>query len=213
MTNVGGPAAESTATVSTQQESPATSSYVTADGDTAAPPAGAHPAGYPYPAYADGQYPGVVYEPVEPDRFTRFFTRLYTRSPRWAAPVAALACMAAGVGYTLLVDPTRSSADAIPTCLLKMTTGLDCPGCGGTRAMWYVLHGDLPAAARHHLLFVFVLPFLLYLYVAWAVQHMSGRRLPQLPVSNKTIGVVLAVWMVFSVARNVPWAPFTWFYV
>src|SRR4051812_18854033 len=100
----------------------------------------------------------------EPNRFTRLATRLYERSPRWAAPVAALGCMAAAVGYTMLVDPTKSGPDAAPTCLLKLTTGLDCPGCGGTRAMWYVLHGDLPAAARHHVLFVFALPFLLYLY-------------------------------------------------
>jgi len=229
MTNVGGSTADPTATISTQQDSPAGSRSTTGDGvavtrstapeggaaayPAGAHPGGAHPAGYPDPAHAGGQYPGAFYEPVEQDRFTRFFTRLYTRSPRWAAPVAALACMAAGVGYTLLTDPTRSTADAIPTCLLKLTTGLDCPGCGGTRAMWYLLHGDVPAAARHHLLFVFVLPFLIYLFVAWTVQHMSGRRLPQLRVSNRTIGVVLGAWLVFSIARNLPWAPFTWFYV
>jgi hypothetical protein len=121
--------------------------------------------------------------------------------------------MAAAVGYTLLADPTRSSADAAPTYLLKLTTGLDCPGCGGTRAFWYVLHGDLPAAARHHLVFVFVLPFLLYLYVAWAAQQMFGWRLPQLRVTPTTVGAVLSVWMVFSVVRNLPWTPFTSLYV
>jgi hypothetical protein len=154
-----------------------------------------------------------TYQIAEPDRFTRFVTRLYARSPRWTAPVAALGCMAAAVGYTLLADPTRSSADAAPTCLLKLTTGLDCPGCGGTRAFWYLLHGDLPAAARHHLVFVFVLPFLLYLYVAWAAEHMFGWRLPQLRVTPTMVGAVLAAWMVFSVLRDLPWAPFTSLYV
>ncbi|MEV4757583.1 DUF2752 domain-containing protein [Micromonospora sp. NPDC049559] len=156
---------------------------------------------------------GPYYQYAEPDRLTRFVNRLNARLPRWAAPVAALGCMAAGVGYTLLADPTRTSPDAMPTCLLKLTTGLDCPGCGGTRALWYVLHGDLPAAARHHVVFVFALPFLIYLYVAWALSHTFGWRLPQLRVTPKVVGVFLAVWLTFSVLRNLPWAPFTWLYV
>jgi hypothetical protein len=164
--------------------------------------ADAHPAG-PVPGY-------VV---PEPDRLTRFLARLYTRLPRWAAPAAVLGCMAAAAGYTVLTKPTESTADALPSCLLKLTTGLDCPGCGGTRAFWYVLHGDIGAAARHHLLFVFALPFLLYLYVAWAVRHMFGLRLPQFTLSPKVVVGFLVGWLVFSVARNLPWAPFTWFYV
>lgn len=141
------------------------------------------------------------------------FSRLIARSPRWLAPVAALGCMASAVGYTMVVDPTDSAADAAPTCLLKLTTGFDCPGCGGTRAFWYLLHGNLPAAARHHVLFVFALPFLLYIYVAWAGRRVFNWRLPQLTISPTAIGVFLGAWFLFSVARNLPWAPFTWFYV
>ncbi|MEJ3749359.1 DUF2752 domain-containing protein [Actinomycetes bacterium KLBMP 9797] len=140
-------------------------------------------------------------------------SRLIARSPRWLAPVAALGCMASAVGYTMVVDPTDSVADAAPTCVLKLTTGFDCPGCGGTRAFWYLLHGNLPAAARHHALFVFAVPFLLYVYVAWAGQRVFNWRLPQLTISPKVIGVFLAAWFVFTVARNLPWTPFTWFYV
>jgi hypothetical protein len=153
------------------------------------------------------------YPVVEADRFTRFFDRLAARSPRWLAPVAVLGCLAGAVGYTLYADPARAAADAAPTCLVKLTTGLDCPGCGGTRAFWYLLHGDLPAAARHHLLFVFAVPFLLYLYLAWGTKQLFGWRLPQLRVGPTAIGVFLGAWLAFSVLRNLPWIPFTWFYV
>lgn len=166
-----------------------------------------------YPSAAGVGYGAVGYPPVERDRLTRFVLRLHARAPRWAVPVAALGCIGAAMGYTLLSNPTTSAPDALPTCLLKLTTGLDCPGCGGTRAMWYLLHGDVPAAARHHLVWVFVLPFLLYLYVSWAAERIWGRRLPQLRISPRTLGVTLAAWAVFSVARNLPWAPFTAFYV
>jgi hypothetical protein len=158
------------------------------------------PWGYP-PAYA------------EPDRFTRWFARLAHRSPVWAAPVAALVCMGSAAGYTLITNPTEAGAGDPPTCLLKLTTGFDCPGCGGTRAAWYLLHGNLPAAARHHAVFVFAVPFLLYMYVAWAGRKMFGWRLPQLTLSPRAIGIFLAVWAAWSVLRNLPWAPFTYFYV
>ncbi|WP_374225614.1 DUF2752 domain-containing protein [Micromonospora sp. C31] len=168
-----------------------------------------HP-GAPHPG---PPYPGPPYPVAEPDRLTRFVVRLYERSPRWAVPLAALGCVAAGIGYALISDPTRSAPDAAPTCLLKLTTGLDCPGCGGTRALWYVLHADLPAAARHHFLFVFALPFLAYLFVAWAGRQAFGWRLPELRISSRAIGVFLAAWLAFSILRNLPWAPFTSLYV
>ncbi|WP_435870520.1 DUF2752 domain-containing protein [Micromonospora musae] len=170
------------------------------------------PAGWPTEAGA-GAYPIPPYPVPEPDRFTRFVVRLYDRSPRWAVPLAALGCVALGIGYTLITDPTRSDPTAAPSCVLKLTTGLDCPGCGGTRALWYVLHGDVPAAARHHFLLVFALPFLAYLFVAWAGRQAFGWRLPELRVSNKLIAGFLAAWLAFSVLRNLPLAPFTSLYV
>ncbi|MEU4480150.1 DUF2752 domain-containing protein [Micromonospora sp. NPDC023966] len=156
---------------------------------------------------------GVTYPAVEPDRFTRLVLRLHARAPRWAVPLAALGCVGLGMAYALLSNPTHSDPDARPTCLLKLTTGLDCPGCGGTRALWYVLHADLPAAARHHFLFVFSLPFLAWLFVSWAGNRAFGWRLPELRISPKVIGGFLALWLAFSVARNLPWAPFTSLYV
>ncbi|MGN9776741.1 DUF2752 domain-containing protein [Micromonospora sp. H33] len=179
-------------------------------------PAAPNPAGPGVQVDPQGGWPAgqvAAYPAPEPDRLTRFVVRLYERSPRWAVPLAALGCVAAGIGYALISDPTRSAPDAAPTCLLKLTTGLDCPGCGGTRALWYVLHGDLPAAARHHFLFVFALPFLAYLFVAWAGKQAFGWRLPELRIDSRLIGVVLAAWFAFSVLRNLPWAPFTALYV
>lgn len=157
--------------------------------------------------------PPVHFVPPKEDPITRFVMRVWSRTPRWTAPALALTCMAGATGYVLVSDPTDGGADAVPTCLLKLTTGFDCPGCGGTRAFWYVLHGNLPAAARHHAMFVFALPFLLYMFVAWSGQQLFRWRLPMLRVGPKTIGFFLAAWGAFTVLRNLPFAPFTWFYV
>ena len=152
-------------------------------------------------------------QPAKPDVITRFAERLWTRSPVWAAPLALLVCMGGAAGYTLASHPADAGAGDPATCLLKFTTGFVCPGCGGTRAAWYLLHGNVPDAARHHALFVFAVPFLLYLYVAWAGRRLFGWRLPQMSISPKAMVTFLAVWGVWSVLRNLPWAPFTAFYV
>jgi hypothetical protein len=170
----------------------------------------------PEPAYAHehaGHAGAPVYLPPRPDRFTAFLTRLYVRSPRWFAPAAVLACFGGAAAYVLVTDPTDGNVDAVPTCLVKLTTGFDCPGCGGTRAFYYLLHGNLPAAARHHALFVFAVPFLVYMYLAWAGEQVFRRRLPALRLSPTVVGGFLTAWLAFSVVRNLPWAPFNWLYV
>ena len=113
----------------------------------------------------------------------------------------------------LATHPAAGDAFSTPNCLVKITTGFDCPGCGGTRAFWYLMHGNVAAAARNHLVAVFAAPFLVYMYIAWAGRQAFGWTLPMLRIGPKTISVFLAVWAVFSIARNLPWAPFTWFYV
>jgi hypothetical protein len=176
----------------------------------ALPHQGQHAPDQGAPAWAG--YPPYYQEPRQ-DRVTRFIQRTWRNSPFWVAPTAMLVCMAGAVGYTLATHPTEANAGAAPSCLLKYTTGFTCPGCGGTRAAWFLLHGDLPAAARHHALFVFAVPFLLYMYVAWAGKRLFGWRVPQLTLSPGVIGAFIAAWGVFFILRNLPWAPFTAFSV
>lgn len=165
------------------------------------------------PPYGAPPYAASTYSAPPAGRFTRLLLRAYDRSPRWMAPAAVLACFATAAAYVLYTDPTDGDAGAASTCLIKLTTGFDCPGCGGTRAFYYALHGNIPAAARHHAIFVFALPFLVYLYVAWVGERVFGRRLPQLRVTPRMLEVFIAAWGVFTVLRNLPWAPFTWLYV
>jgi hypothetical protein len=46
-----------------------------------------------------------------------------------------------------------------PRCVFHALTGLDCPGCGGTRAVHQLLHGHFADAfALNPLLFLFLIP-------------------------------------------------------
>jgi hypothetical protein len=78
------------------------------------------------------------------------------RGLAWALPLAAL-------GLALLVDPRRDGPTLCPFALL---TGTACPGCGLTRAVAWLVRGDLGAALSLH-------PLVL-LAAAWAVAGWVG---------------------------------------
>jgi hypothetical protein len=168
----------------------------------------------PYPSsYVEPPYGYAPYEEARPDRFTAYVDRMVDRTPRWVGPAAAAGGIAAAIGYTVLIRPTSVFGATHPTCIVRLLTGFDCPGCGGTRAAWYLLHGDLADAARHNAPFVVAVPFLMYMYIAWTLNTLFGWKVPQLRLSTTSLIVFMGAWMAFSVLRNLPWAPFTWLYV
>lgn len=146
-------------------------------------------------------------------RLARLIVRMAERSPRWLAPASIAVCFAGVASYVWVSNPTDGGAADLETCLIKLTTGFDCPGCGGTRAFYYLLNGNIPEAARHHAIAVFAAPFLVWLYLAWAIQRTTGRQIPAPRFGARAVGIFLAAWAVFMVLRNLPWAPFTSLYV
>jgi hypothetical protein len=95
-----------------------------------------------------------------------------------------------------LIDPTSSAV--FPPCPLHRATGLYCPGCGSTRAVHCLLHGDLSGALSKNPLLVIAIPFVVLLYVrpAWA----RAKVVPW---------TVLALVVAYGVMRNVDAFPFT----
>lgn len=123
---------------------------------------------------------------------------------RWG--LAGLA--AAGCAYVAIVDPNTSSF--YPQCPFRALTGLDCPGCGMTRALHSALHGRILQAADHNLLMVVIA----ILAVAWwafaALQRRRGRAPARFALSPRAIGAIGIVVVAFWVLRNLPMQPFHW---
>ncbi len=74
---------------------------------------------------------------------------LFNPASAWGAP--ALLLLAA------LLPPAGLG---IPVCLFRALSGLPCPGCGLTRALVALLHGDLAAAFVYHPYSFVLLPLL-----------------------------------------------------
>ncbi|MBD3785170.1 MAG: DUF2752 domain-containing protein [Micrococcales bacterium] len=121
-------------------------------------------------------------------------------SPRawWAGAVVAAA---GSLAWLATHDPNVPGH--YPGCLLQQATGLYCPACGGTRATYDLLHGDVAGAfARHPL--VPPLYLLVAVYLGYRLMRRAQGRPVRLVIPNwLPVAVGVAV-LVFGVARNVP---------
>jgi hypothetical protein len=90
-----------------------------------------------------------------------------------------------------------------PTCLFHALTGLNCPSCGMTRALYALLHGHLRLALKDNALFVLALAALA-VWSARCVWLKSKNRPAAFDVPAKMLWLVLAAAFVFAVIRNLP---------
>jgi Protein of unknown function (DUF2752) len=128
--------------------------------------------------------------------------------PPWAEPAGLFVAGIGACAYISMVDPNHSSA--YPQCPTKLLTGLDCPMCGATRAVHSLLQGNLVGAMDHNLMFVLLLPAMIYAFVAWTATRM-GHPMKPIPMSSNKVWIPLAgVLLVFTVLRNLPGPPFHW---
>ncbi|MBB1062149.1 DUF2752 domain-containing protein [Marilutibacter spongiae] len=129
---------------------------------------------------------------------------------RWqrGAVFAALAGFVAfGVWALRSYDPNAADSPFMG-CLFLAFTGFYCPGCGTTRALHALLHGDVAGMVAMNPL----LPVLMLATPVIAL-HGMGRPLPLPAAVLKAVNsprLWLVVLLGYWVARNLPWWPFTW---
>ena len=126
--------------------------------------------------------------------------RVTTGRLRWAWPVATAAVLALAVIALRLRDPHVSGSWGL--CPWKFALGVDCPGCGGLRAVNDLTHGDVVAAASSNLLAVLAIPAAVTVWLLWLDRVRTRRPLPSPP--GWVWGLGLAVLAVFTLVRNLP---------
>jgi len=117
---------------------------------------------------------------------------------------------ALGVGGAVLlyfVDPT--AARWFPVCPFHQLTGLHCPGCGTSRALHALVHGDILTALDNNILSTLFVPVLGWVWVSHGLQSMGRRPLPAIPWRPAALWTLLVVIVAFWIARNLPIFPLT----
>jgi hypothetical protein len=123
------------------------------------------------------------------------------RSAVWSAVVIGLALLGGGVLFA--VNPAKY--EWYPVCWLHVTTGLQCPGCGGLRATHELLHGHLAAAWALNPLAVLLTPLYAWFGLDAGLALLRGRGLPKSPPRPAMIWLGVAGLLVFGIVRNLPW--------
>jgi hypothetical protein len=119
---------------------------------------------------------------------------------RWAGVVAGTAgavwIATAGVLY-------RPAGSSLPiTCPFHALTGLDCPGCGSTRALGALARLDPVAALDHNALVPGALAFVLVSWVLWVRAAWAGEPSPAIVRGPAAIAAVGIGVVMFAVVRN-----------
>jgi len=119
----------------------------------------------------------------------------------WTAPVSAGAVALAGTAVLAVANPNTTH---IPLCPLNALTGIDCPFCGGLRAVHALTRLDVGTALDHNLLLTASVPALLACWAVWLGRSLgrpvaSGHHFPAV-----TKPLLVAVALLFAVARNIP---------
>jgi hypothetical protein len=90
-----------------------------------------------------------------------------------------------------------------PVCMFHQLTGLYCPGCGGTRAAYSLLHAHWEAALKDNALFVLALAAVAARGAWFATRRILRRPAGEFLPANH-LWMLLAVAVVFAVLRNLP---------
>ena len=114
--------------------------------------------------------------------------------------------LAAGTVYLFIFEPGKSGF--FPVCPFRALTGLSCPGCGSTRGLHRLLHGDVVSAFEFSPLLILALPFLLYVLVRYSAAALTGRPLKGNRLNAKYLWMLFVVIMSFWVFRNTRLYPF-----
>lgn len=106
-------------------------------------------------------------------------------------------CVVIAGGILMYLGNNPAVGRWLPHCVFHDLTGLFCPGCGNTRALRALLHGDLFLSLRYNLLLI----------PAFAIIAMLWWR-PALALKPSVAWTIAVVVTAFVVLRNIPVMPF-----
>jgi hypothetical protein len=140
---------------------------------------------------------GFHFVPVEADRARQ----LMIAAGVWLS-------LAAVAVFLFFFNPASPANQFFPKCPFRLLTGMQCPGCGSTRAFYQLLHLHPIAAFKLNPLMVLTLPFIVYGFLGFTRSALMGRPQRRLFIPPIYLWAWLALLIFFWVFRNTPWYPF-----
>jgi hypothetical protein len=117
------------------------------------------------------------------------------------APSAVAASAGFAFAAVALISPFTHRLT--PPCPFHALTGLWCPLCGGTRAVWAAAHGDFQLMVHADALFPALVVFAGWAWLAWLGRVTGWWRVP-VPSGRAFKAVIVVAVVAFTVLRNWP---------
>jgi hypothetical protein len=140
---------------------------------------------------------GFYFIPVEADRGRQ----LMITAGVWLGLTAAAI-------FVFFFNPASPANQWFPKCPFRLLTGMQCPGCGATRAFYQLLHLHPIAAFKLNPLMILTLPFIVYGFLGFTRSALMGRPQRRLFIPPIYLWAWLFLLIFFWVFRNTPWYPF-----
>ncbi len=87
-------------------------------------------------------------------------------------------------------------------CIFHEITGLYCPGCGITRALFSLFELNIKKALQYNILIFILSPFLLY-YVIISIKNWLLFKKQTKIITNWILYIILIITVLFGILRNI----------
>jgi Protein of unknown function (DUF2752) len=122
--------------------------------------------------------------------------------------IATMVWFTIAIGSLVLLFFNPTTTGLFPVCPFRALTGLQCPGCGSTRACYQLIHLHPIAAFKLNPLMMLTLPFILYGLAGFTKSAVTGKPQRRIFVPSIYLWAWLVALIFFWVFRNTPWYPF-----
>ncbi len=122
--------------------------------------------------------------------------------------IASVVWLGIAAGSVLLFFFNPTNAGFFPVCPFRALTGLQCPGCGSTRACYQLIHLHPIAAFKLNPLMILTLPFIVYGFLGFTRSAITGQPQRRILIPSIYLWGWLGLLIFFWVFRNTPWYPF-----
>ena len=92
---------------------------------------------------------------------------------------------------------------ALPKCPIKLITGIDCPSCGGTRALHSLLHGHFLQALSYNYFLVIGIPYFLMAAIVSFVPFFKDTIIRKIILGKHAAIIYVILFFGWWIIRNI----------
>lgn len=97
----------------------------------------------------------------------------------------------------------RYNINMLTECQFRHLTGLYCPGCGGTRAFIYLIHGNIPKSILYHPLVIYAVILTAFFYMSQTFRFLTHGMVKGMHLKYIYLYIALFLVVVNFIIKNI----------